>query len=289
MHVHGDNIANKESASGKYKDTKSKAYLAEVRARYDLWKDANARLIGPVKEMRKGDAAIIAKRVQLFNEYKEFIDRQQFAEHFDSRSNLHSSVLEEFIYYLFRDLVKSFSPSALVGKAQTFKDIFFHAASYTDMVKKPSTRIERKDHDFVIGTNVHSKMHCAGEEAEEVDIFQIPAVAIECKTYLDKTMLEGSSTSAEQLRHKSPNAMYILVAEWLKLTENINIAKYRVNQIYVLRKQKNTDREFRYLKGYKKNPVYPDVIEHLFNSVRTHLTTDWENGTVSGLQRGWLL
>ncbi len=83
--------------------------------------------------------------------------------------------------------------------------------------------------------------------------------------------------------------MYILVAEWLKLTDNINIAKYRVNQIYVLRKQKNTDREFRYLKGYKKNPVYPDVIKHLFTSVRNHLTADWETGTVNGLSRGWLL
>ncbi|MBK7383579.1 MAG: Bpu10I family restriction endonuclease [Flavobacteriales bacterium] len=289
MYVHGDNIASKESAGEKYKDAKSKGYLAEIRSKYDLWKTANTKLIGPTKETKKGDPAIIAKRVQLFNEYKEFIDQQKFAEHFDSRSNLHSSVLEEFIFYLFRDLVKSFSTNALLGKAQTFKDIFFHAASYSDMVKKPSTRIERKDHDFVIGINVHSKMHCAGEDAEEIDIFQVPAVAIECKTYLDKTMLEGASTSAEQLRHKSPNAMYILVAEWLKLTDNINIAKYRVNQIYVLRKQKNTDREFRYLKGYKKNPVYPDVIEHLFTSVRNHLTADWETGTVNGLSRGWLL
>ena len=56
---------------------------------------------------------------------KEFIDQQKYAEKFDSRSNLHSSVLEEFIYYIFRDLVFEFSNSAVLGKAHTFKDIFF--------------------------------------------------------------------------------------------------------------------------------------------------------------------
>ena len=38
------------------------------------------------------------------NEYKDFLDQQHYAEKFDSRSNLHSSVLEEFMYYLFKDL-----------------------------------------------------------------------------------------------------------------------------------------------------------------------------------------
>lgn len=95
-------------------------------------------------------------------------------------------------------------------------------------------------------------MNCAGKDTVKLDIFQIPAIAIECKTYLDKAMLEGSSMAAEQLKHKNPNASYIVVAEWLKLTESINLAKYKVDQIYVLRKQKNTDREYRYLPTYVK-------------------------------------
>ena len=49
--------------------------------------------------------------------------------------------------------------------------------------------------------------------------------------------------------------------EWIKLTENVNLQKYSViDQLYVLRKQKNTDREFRYLPEYQKNPIYPDVV-----------------------------
>ncbi len=116
-----------------------------------------------------------------------------------------------------------------------------------------------------------------------------PSVALECKTYLDKTMLEGSSTAAEQLKVRNPNALYLVVSEWLKLTENINLRKFKVDQIYVFRKQKNTDREFRYLPGYQKNPVHDDVVSHLFNMVRTHLISNWEGGVPHGLERGFLL
>jgi hypothetical protein len=50
--------------------------------------------------------------------------------------------------------------------------------------------------------------------------------------------------------------MYIVVAEWLKLAESVNLKKYKIDQIYVLRKQKNTDREFRYGADYQKNLIF---------------------------------
>ena len=142
---------------------------------------------------------------------------------------------------------------------------------------------------IAIGVSVSAKLKCEGQEKEEIHQFQIPAVAIECKTYLDKTMLEGSSTAAEQLKTRNPNAIYLVVSEWLKLTGNVNLRKFKVDQIYVLRKQKNTDREFRYLPDYQKNPIHVDVVEHLFNAVRTHLISDWEGGVAHGLEKGFLL
>lgn len=224
----------------------------------------------------------------MFNDYKDFIDQQHYAETFDSRSNLHSSVLEEFMFYLFKDLVAEFSETALIGKAHAYKDLFFQAPNFKAMAKKPFIKIEKKDHDFVIGVNIDASFQCKGANNRVSETFQIPAIAIECKTYLDKTMLEGASTAAEQLLHKNPNGIYIVVAEWLKLTSKVNLKKYKVNQIYVLRKQKNTDREFRYLEGYVKNPIYVDVIEHLFNTVREHLTDDWGEGIEHGLDLGYL-
>lgn len=223
------------------------------------------------------------------NEYKNFLDQQHYAEKFDSRSNLHSSVLEEFMYYLFKDLVFGISRNALIGKSHSFRDVFFRAPSYREMIASPHALIETKNHDFAIGTSVRATMKCQGSAATEEHDWDIPAIAIECKTYLDKTMLQDVSMAAEQLKQKNPNAMYIVVAEWLKLTESVNLKKYKIDQIYVLRKQKNTDREFRYDAGYRKNPIYEDVVEHCFNSVREFLGKDWEGGISHGLDKGFLI
>ena len=289
VYVHGDNILQKERNEKKYCDNESRKYLKEIRVKYDEWKKSNLKIIGPTKEHLNTDNEIIVKRVKLFNEYKDFIDQQQFAEKFDSRSNLHSSALEEFIYYLFKDLVFDYSKYALIGKSHTFKDIFFRSKNYVDMITYPNVFIEKKDHDFVIGTKIDATFKCKGMKYIDKIDFDIPSIAIECKTYLDKTMLEGSSTTAEQLKNRNPNAMYIIVAERLKLTESINLKKYKLDQIYILRKQKNTDREFRYLPEYISNPIFSDVVEHLFNTVRNYLETDWHGMIADGIERGYLI
>lgn len=289
MYVHGKNLEQKENHKTKYRDEDSKRYLLEIRLRYDKWKRDNEKLIGPTKNALDEDDGTLSKRVSLLNEYKDFLDQQHYAEKFDSRSNLHSSVLEEFLYYLFKDLVESISENALIGKSHSFKDIFFRSANYSEMVSRPNALIEIKDHDFSIGCSIKASMTCKGVEEPEVHTWDIPAVAIECKTYLDKTMLQDVSTAADQLKQKNPNAMYIVVAEWLKLTDSVNLKKFKIDQIYVLRKQKNTDREFRYEDGYVKNPLYDDVVNHLFMNVRKFLTSDWEGGIAHGINNGYLI
>ena len=289
MYVHGDNLRQKENHKTKYLDADSRQYLVEIRDQYNGWRKSNEELKGPFIEKAEGDLSILEERVKLFNEYKDVIDQQHYAEKFDSRSNLHSSILEEFIYYLFKDLVSEFSDKALIGKARAFKDIFFQAKSYKEMVEKPCAQIEIKDHDFVIGVNIKADMICEGGGHSQTEMLQVPAVAIECKTYLDKTMLEGSSTAGAQLLSRNPNAMYVVVAEWLKLTDKVNLKKYQVDQIFVLRKQKNTDREFRYDAEYVKNPIYADVVEALFEMVREHLTNTWDGSVQNKLETGLLI
>ncbi|WP_319498710.1 Bpu10I family restriction endonuclease [uncultured Cohaesibacter sp.] len=289
VYVHGQNIHQKMNSRNKYCDNTSKQYLQEISQKYSEWKSANTELKGPFKDAKNSDFELVCKRVELFSGYKDFIDQQHFAEQFDSRSNLHSSVLEEFVYYLFRDLLLDFKGQPLVGKSHAFKDMFFAPKSFQDMVMRPALRIEKKDHDFVIGISIKAKFQCQGSETVEEENFEVPAVAVECKTYLDKTMLEASSTAAEQLKYKNPNAKYIVVMEWLKLSDAVNLRKYKVDQIYVFRRQKNTDREFRYEDNYNKKPIDQDVIWHLYETVRKHLTNDWGGDVGEGLERGWLI
>ncbi len=314
--IHGANLAQKESHRTKYRDADSRRYLTEIRGRYNEWKAENLRLVGPLIKPNQSDDETLSKRVELLEIYKTFIDSQQYAEKFDSRSNLHSSVLEEFLYYLFKDLVEGFGKHALIGKSHTFKDLFFVPPSYSAMLKRPYARIETKDHDFVIGATTDATFRArtppkddetpneefmlkTQEPADydevsvigdaETHAFDIPVIAIECKTYLDKTMLEGSSRAAEELKARSPNAMYIVVMEWIKLTDAVNLRKYKVDQIYVFRKQKNTDREFRFAETYIKNKIDMSVVKHLFDTVRIHLTTDWRGSIEYGIERGWLI
>lgn len=280
--VHGANLHQKETGT-KYSDPKSRRYLREIRARYDLWVEANVALVGPTGTKARTDRALVDRRVAALVEYKDFIDAQRYAEAFDSRSNLHSSVLEEFIYYLFADLVASFPGAPLIGKSRTFKDLFFFPKSFQEMVQRPYAIVERKDHDFVIGSRVEAKLRCRGSDAEDDIELDVPAVAIECKTYLDKSMLEGGSTAAEQLKARNPNAAYIIVMEWLKLAEGVNLRKFKVDQIYVLRRQQNTDRDQRYDDDYEKNPIDADVVWHLYETVRDHLTAPWGGGVKEGV------
>jgi len=287
--VHGDNLEQKENHPSKYRDAISRQYLAEIRERYEIWKNANLALVGPTRSIDNNDSEIITRRVQLFNEYKDFLDQQHYAETFDSRSNLHSTALEEFMYYLFKDLIHNFSEHALIGKSHAFKDIFFRGGNYESMVSRANAFVEKKDHDFVIGVSISARLQCRGMEDVEEVTFEIPSIAIECKTYLDKTMLEGASTAGEQLKTRNPNALYIVVSERLKLTESVNLKKYKVDQIYILRKQRNTDRELRYSSTYVSNPIYADVVFHLFKLVRGYLSTDWHGTTAEGIERGYLL
>ncbi|MBF2754704.1 MAG: Bpu10I family restriction endonuclease [Gammaproteobacteria bacterium AqS3] len=240
MPAHGDVLTSKMNGSLKYEDEIARAYLGEIMREYQNWSEENASIKGPYSEKTNGDSELIHKRVSAFNRYKDFIDQKKYAEKFDSWSNLHSSALEEFLEHLFYDLVKELGSGSAISRSH----VFFSTSS---ILAKPQT-----------------------------DRFDLPVVAIDCKNYLDTAMLESSSTAGTQIRICNSDAMYVICTEWVKLTDEVNLKKFDVDQIYVLRKQKGIDREFRFDESYKKNPIYADVVEKLFNDIRDHLTTDWE-------------
>ena len=115
MPVHKNNLESKLNSSPKYKDIDSQNYLSEILEKYNQWAKNNKELKGPFSLATNKDNEIISERVEYLIEYKDFIDQQHYAEHFDSRSNLHSTVIEEFLEHLFNDLVKEIDPNALIG------------------------------------------------------------------------------------------------------------------------------------------------------------------------------
>ena len=65
---------------------------------------------------------------------------------------------------------------------------------------------------------------------------RIPAVAIEAKTYIDKTMLDSIIATAEKVKSGNPHTRFIAVAERYDVSFSVDPAYSRIDQIYVLRK-----------------------------------------------------
>lgn len=73
MLPHNANLSQKEFHQTKYTDEISKQLLAEIRAKYNAWHQANLTLIGPHMKQAVEDEAIIRERVNLLNEYTEVV------------------------------------------------------------------------------------------------------------------------------------------------------------------------------------------------------------------------
>jgi len=249
--VHGKNLAAKRK-SPHYKDKEHQALLDELEKEYSVWKQRNLKLDGNAD-------SVVVQRVAWLNEYKDFADAARFATAFDSRSRLHSSILEEFLVYLFKDSVPLIEKHPAIGGGKAYSNLHFEPSSFGQLLDNVVPIVESKDQDFLIGAYVTASFQT--ETAKPVSVrFNLPFVAIEAKTYVDKTMLGEISTSAEALKRAVPNSRYFVVAEYLKLSNDYQFGGSKVDQVYILRRQKNVDREFRLQDTFQRNPIHEDIL-----------------------------
>jgi len=124
-------------------------------------------------------------------------------------------------------------------------------ASFADMVSRPNMRVEEKDHDFVIGSPILSAARVEGSKGIENHNFDVPAGAIECKTYLKKRCWS--------LPQPPPNS---------RRTPTANSA---------------------FWKATRNTRFIPDVVWHLYEYVRKYLTEPWVGGVAQRSEKGYLL
>ncbi len=93
----------------------------------------------------------------------------------------------------------------------------------------------------------------------------MPIVSIECKTYLDKTMYEGSVATAEKIKKGNLYCIFLIVTETYQVSLGVDPKYSLIDQIYVLRKDN------------WENPIYEDVVYDLFKFVESHINSDWYN------------
>ena len=177
------------------------------------------------------------------------------------------------MYYIFRDFFREKKDEIETGRNDVLKlgsikaytNLYFKAKNVAEFINTPQIGINEKDQDFSIYRTLRMKV--------EGKIFDtnIPIISLENKTYLDKTMLEGSVATAEKIKSGNPYSFFGIVTETYDVSFEVDPAYSRIDQIYVLRKSKRRDAE------RNEEPIHSEVFIRLFNDSKYHFEKSWSD------------
>lgn len=253
--VHGTKIRRKVVTSPE---------LAPVAAQYEIWRSSSLAISG------RSEADIHAL-VDLLNAYKNAVEPILDARPNSAQEVLQPSIIEEFFEYVFCRLDEEFGFPLLRRPDSGFIDLAFNPKSLHELVERPSFTVKSKDHDFVIGSSINMTLTAHLSHDTQTQALVVPAVAIECKRYLERNMLDECSGTADKLKKATPYCLYFVVAEFLKM-DNASPEMSRIDEIYVLRKQRNSARLGA---GFVANPIDAALVVDIYRQVIRHLKRVW--------------
>lgn len=263
-HIHGKNLRDYAAKqTGAKKDTFDGLLQA-----YEIYRD-RIDAVGTLTD------AGVRECVAALNEY-----RAVSVPVFDSLDNngqvaLGYTVMEEFFYLLFQKklaLAHIEHGNLFAGKGNSYVSLSFTPGSFSSLFRRPNAYIHTKDQDFVLGAAVEIQV-TAGGSAETMTTV-IPAVAIECKTYLERNMLDACAATASRLKSAMPYCIYIVASEYMKMSDAAPELT-DIDEVYILCKAKNAEREQRKRAGLPPLPIDADLILDLYGRVCRHLNAIW--------------
>lgn len=209
------------------------------------------------------------------NRYKDHVEEYNINKAnkkkiFSAQSKFESTIIEE---YLCRILKNKFGNDVLqYGPVQAYSSLYFSYSDKSSFKQGVEIKLNVKNQDV----GIYKRERLSVNSDKNYSVF-IPIVCIECKTYLDKTMYEGSVATANRIKLGNPYCTFIIVTETYDIKEDVDIETSRIDNIYVLRKQRRSE--------YKKNPnpISADVICSLLDFIRSKL--DFRRKSVNELIR----
>lgn len=261
---HASNLLGKwyDNMNGKKISNKQADALFDTISHYYEYLLENTRLIG-------FDEETISRRVELLNSYYNFFFERGYDNVFPSQSKFRPTILEEFMYLLFRDYVNYLKETfgdteghIDSGSAKAYTNLYFSSSNFESFVKEPTIEINVKDQDFAIFRNFRLIVNNITKDV------RIPVVAIENKTYIDKTMLEGIISTAEKIKTGNPYSLFIAVTENYDVDLRVDPAYSRIDQIYVLRKCKRKE---------QWQDIDATVVQRFFTEVKEHVERPWSD------------
>jgi len=232
--VHENNLNGKiqQNYKGRGKD------FADFKInKYLPYKEAQMSITG----ITKND---VIQKARLYDDYSQSLDFFNKGGWITAQSKFRPTILEEFCGFLFKDL-----PPIRLLELDFFRRVIY-AGLRIDA--KGNVEIETRDIDFCIGKEVTASI------GNKRYALRIPIAAIECKTYLDKTMLSGAQFTAQKLKGGTPRVKVFLIAERNEVALNEIPSESPIDQIYILRDGEDA-------------PIEANVIWNFFNDAKTAL------------------
>jgi len=226
---------------------KEKVLFEKIYETYNIFKEQCLEITSNNEEGLKQTIIYMNSYLNFFSGNEFEIIRKNF------QGKIYPSILEEFMLYLFRSIVK---PPLVCGSAKI--PIGVHFRTYNDVMTcesyEESLCFDTTNADFVIGIIKHSKI-----TNKEV-IY--PLVVIENKRYADKVMRGAVEDKARRVKNFAPECLYLLVLDLLIpfFEKNYFPNASAIDQIYGLRESAPNDHILR-----------TDIVLKLFNDVENHI------------------
>jgi len=244
----------KAALNNKKCPAKDKKLLRHALEVYDLW-------IEEMEAVETTGRGRVFDLVDLLNWYKDEIEVETIAKKgspFIKRQKgqlkIDNSIMEEFLVHLVAPYVKN--KNLIVGPQRTFTSMAFCARSVNEL---PEVHLQTKSQDFAISKRVEYAL--SNEDDIVTKSFNVPLVTAECKTNLDKTMLEGAIGMASNLKDGLPLCKYFLLVEYLDMSI-FNCTP--IDNIFLLRHASRLQANDRTTKGIEKQhkdyPIDPKVM-----------------------------
>lgn len=218
-------------------------------------------------DIKDFDENSVRKKVGYLNAYYNFMHDRNLDGIFTSQGKFRPTILEEFLFLLFKDYVakkqEEFDSEDVLnsGAVKAYSNIYFKAKNFEEFIRNPEIGVNEKDQDFAI----YRTFDISINNADSLQV-RIPAVAIEAKTYIDKTMLDSIVATAEKIKSGNPHTRFIAVAERYDVSYSVDPAYSRIDQIYVLRKSMRKGEWF---------DIDKNVVWRLFDETIEHLERPW--------------
>lgn len=246
---HGSNLVTKLKEYDRLDSDKQKA-LDAICKEYEAFQSVCSRRAPDSKKWLR-DA------LRTTEKYLAALNRPEL-DVFSHQSDFKSSVIPEFFYFLFRDVVNRVKPSLVVeSQKQIVIELDFVPESYpiAPKLKRVDVAILKKTKLKVDKTTVED--------------FAMPVVAVENKTNLDKNMVSAVEHSVESLKKTFPLCKYYLVSEFADFAvESQNYAATFIDEILILRSQKRS----KVRRGARVSPVSRKLLAGFMRDIETHLT-----------------